>query len=294
MDEAGETRFMAWASNHRKIITELGAGQALYQGIMVALGYSKNKETMRELARRVPLQQLEALASQEISDEEYLAQCQARLLGTAGLLPSQRTGQHPRDKMIEDWEEKLENIWLASSTTACMSTDDWHFFKVRPGNYPVRRIAAMSLLLRRYRQKGMIAGLAEKFIEAADSSEVSLLEQALMVYPDDYWGRYLDFGFPSSGAAPALLGKERAADIIVNVVLPFFFIRRPTEDGEKALNIYHDYRGLEENSLIKHMRQQLGITRYLTNTARRQQGLIHIYQSFCLEGGCGKCPLGKP
>jgi hypothetical protein len=41
------------------------------------------------------------------------------------------------------------------------------------------------------------------------------------------------------------------------------------------------------------MRQQLGIGRYLVNTVCRQQGLIHIYQTHCLEGRCNKCPLNN-
>jgi hypothetical protein len=150
----------------------------------------------------------------------------------------------------------------------------------------------MSHLLCRYRQKGLVDGLEDKFKEAADSGEMSLLEEALMVSPDNYWSRYLDFGIPSLGVAPALLGKERAADIIVNLVLPFFYVKRPAEHGEKALSIYRDYRASAENTLVKHMRQQLGITRHHANTARRQQGLIHIYKTYCLEGSCRRCPFG--
>ena len=174
-----------------------------------------------------------------------------------------------------------------------MSTKDWHFFKVRPGNHPVRRIAAMSHLLLRYRQKGLLAGLEDRLKEVTADSGVRSLEQALLVAPDSYWGCYLDFGIPAGGAAPALLGKERAADIIVNVLLPFAFARGPAEQGEKVLNIYRGYRAPAENTLVKHMRQQLGIRTYLIDTARRQQGLIHIYQTLCLEGSCNKCPLSN-
>ena len=55
LDEAGEARFFARAAHFREIIAQSGAGQALYQGIMTALGYSKNKEAMAELAGRLPL-----------------------------------------------------------------------------------------------------------------------------------------------------------------------------------------------------------------------------------------------
>ena len=208
-------------------------------------------------------------------------------MGAAGLLPSQRTEDYPANDAMDSWEIKLENGWFKSKQSRRMSANDWHFFKVRPSNHPVRRIAAMSHLLRRYRQKGLLAGLEEKFKEA------NPLEAALTVPPDNYWGCHLDFGIPSSGIPPALLGKERAADIIVNVALPYFYVRASAQDAARVLMKYRDYRAPEENTLVKHMRQQLGITRFVVNTARRQQGLIHIYKTQCLEGNCTGCPLAR-
>jgi hypothetical protein len=294
LDEAGEARFLARLVSYRQMILQLEAGQALYQAIMTALGYSKNKETMAELSRLMPLAKVEASASEGISDAAYLARCQAGLLGAAGLLPSQRAGQYSGDRFSEDWEERLENIWAALGKPKSMSAEDWHFFKIRPGNYPPRRIAAMSCLLLRYRHLGLLAGLEEKTKQVLEDNDGNALEEGLLVTADEFRGYYSDFSTPSSDIAPALLGKERAADIVINVLLPFFYARRMAADGEKALNIYREYRASAENTLVKHMRQQLGITRGLVNTARRQQGLIHIYQSFCLEGKCGQCLLGEP
>ena len=65
LDEAGEARFLERAAYYNKMITELGPGQALYQGIMTALGYSKNKEPMAELSCLMPLARLEGLTSDE-------------------------------------------------------------------------------------------------------------------------------------------------------------------------------------------------------------------------------------
>ena len=75
-------------------LSRMGASQVLYQGIMGALGYTKNKIPMIELARRMPLSRLIAAASAEIPDDECLARYQALLLGMAGLLPSPRVGRY--------------------------------------------------------------------------------------------------------------------------------------------------------------------------------------------------------
>jgi hypothetical protein len=156
----------------------------------------------------------------------------------------------------------------------------------------VRRIAAMSCLLTRCRGKCLLAGLEGIFSEARVDTAGGDLEQTLLVPPDAYWGRYLDFGVPAGGIVPALLGRDRAADIIVNVLLPFYFSRNRSPEAGKALHIFGVYRAPAENGLVKHMRLQFGITRYLTDTARRQQGLIYIYKTQCAEGRCEDCPLG--
>jgi hypothetical protein len=264
---------------------------------MTALGYSRNKESMAELSRRMPLRQLETAASDGIPDMEYLAQCQARLIGAAGLLPSQRNVQYQADNHAEEWVDRLESAWAACGETAGMSKDSWRFFKVRPGNYPTRRIAAMSHLLLRFKEKGLRAGLEEILKETTLDDGGRELEQALLVAPDGYWSWHLDFGLPGGGVIPALLGRERAAEIVINVLLPFTFARGgaegQTKPAEKAREIYRNYRAPAENTLEKHMRKQLGMGRYPVNTARRRQGLIHIYQTRCSQGRCNDCPLGE-
>ncbi len=198
--------------------------------------------------------------------------------------------------MADEWVGRLEKAWADCGETAAMSAADWRFFKVRPGNYPGRRIAAMSYLLLRYRGEGLLAGLINSLHEAAVDDGYRRLEQSLLVAADGYWGRYLDFGLPAGGIVPALLGRERAADIVVNVLLPFAAARGQVEEhpelAEKACGMYRRYPVLAENTLEKHMRKQLGIGRYLVNTARRQQGLIHIYKTLCSQGKCGDCPMG--
>jgi hypothetical protein len=291
LDDAGEQRFLARAAIFRAGLPADEAGQLLYQEIMTALGYSKNKRVMAELAKRLPLAKLEATASREINDSEYLARCQALLIGTAGLLPSQRGGRFPVYEQTDDWEARLENTWANIGAPAGMSVADWSFFKVRPGNHPVRRLAAMSHLLLRHRQKGLPTGLIEAFKEATEAKAVRSLEQALLVVPDEYWGQYLDFGVAARGPAPALLGKARASAIIINVLLPFVYATGPVSQREKAMAVYRDCNAPAENALVSHMRRQLGISRPFITTALRQQGLIHIYKTLCSQGKYRECPL---
>jgi hypothetical protein len=117
-----------------------------------------------------------------------------------------------------------------------------------------------------------------------------------LVTAEDFWGSHLDFGTPVRRLAPALLGMSRAGVIVVNVLLPLAAARGQAEGlpelSRKALEVYRRYPVLAGNTLERHMSRQLGINRYSVNSARRQQGLIHIYKTYCVQGKCGECPLG--
>ena len=79
-------------------------GQLLYEGVMEALGYARNRKPFRELAQRVPFAQLMGKSDEEI---------QAVLFGVAGLLPSQSQSQiewHGSDKVFI---KRLEAFWEA-------------------------------------------------------------------------------------------------------------------------------------------------------------------------------------
>lgn len=296
LDVAGDERFLARAAGLQATLARGDAGQCLYEGIMEALGYSKNKQSMAELARRVPLRRIETAATKTATATEYLARCQGQLLGTAGLLPSQRAGPYRADNTYDEWVDKLERVWAACGGKTAMTEDDWHLFKVRPGNFPVRRIAAMSHLLLRYRRQGMLTGMLDRLGQTGMDAFYQEPWSWLLVPSDGYWAKNLDFGRPGGTGLPALLGRGRAADIVVNVLLPFATawskVNSCPEITDKAIEIYRNHPPLAENTLERHMRRQLGISRYLLDTARRQQGLIHIYRTFCAQGGCERCPAG--
>jgi hypothetical protein len=293
LDTAGEERFLAQAGKFQLELTKTEASQCLYQGIMMALGYSKNKAPFLELARRLPLRILESQAQGKLTDEECLAQHQALLLGTAGLLPSQRQMRQHDSPLDNKWVDTLERIWTCFCLTNVMSHHDWHLFKVRPNNFPPRRIAAMSSLIARYGERGIFNGLVDMIQELPTSKD--RLEKGLLVTINGYWASHFDFGCRLE--SPTLLGHDRAADIIVNVLLPFTFawakLTCQPELERNAVDRYYRYPRLGENSVERHMRRQLGLSHRLVNSAQRQQGLIHIYKTLCTQGKCHCCPLWR-
>ncbi len=295
LDTAGEERFLAKASRFEADLAQMEASQCLYQGIMSALGYSKNKLPFLELARRLPLQALESVAQGNISEAECLTRQQALLLGTAGLLPSQRQSWHQENKLDDKWIDQLERLWTAYHQAKAMSEDDWHLFKVRPNNFPPRRLAAMSYLVFRYQEKGIFEEVVSLTKEVPLNKGYHRLEQGLVVTTSCYWANHFDFGLGGTHN-PTLLGSRRAAEMVVNIILPFTFawgkITSQPKLVSKVLYLYNSYPKLAVNGLERHMSKQLRLTSSLVNSARRQQGLIHIYTSLCTQGKCNCCPIG--
>ena len=294
LDSAGRERFLIKAG---ALQDELGRGQPsqiLYRGIMGALGYSKNKLPFAELARRVPLHCLETIVQRHRSDDECLARQQALLFGTAGLLPSQRgLGQF----LTADghWIEKLERYWSEYDYGYGMSADSWRLVKVRPNNYPVRRIAGISHLVLRHRRQGLLEGLLNLIKGMAINRTYGTLEAAMMVTASGYWKRRYDFSGYRRDIAPALIGNSRAAAMVVNIILPFAYawgqVRMQPEISAKSMAIFTTYPKSDTNAIERHMAKQLGRSCVPIFRAQRQQGMIHVYKTLCTQGKCAVCPL---
>ncbi|MFC1948991.1 DUF2851 family protein [Chloroflexota bacterium] len=242
IDKAGEERFLTKTAGFQRESTQLGVNQSLYQGIMGAMGYSRNKLAFLELARRLPLEFLELVADCGVSDEDRLAQLQTLLLGTAGLLSLENWDGYQVYGFGGEWSKKLRQGWVSYSHSGVMSTEDWCLFKVRPNNSPILRLVAMSYLLLRYREKGVLEGLLGLVEEVPVNRGHCRLERGLQITTERCrMGYYASVPVSRSGGL-ALLGSGRAAVIVVNVLLPFTLAwshcnSRP-ELGEKAFDLY--------------------------------------------------------
>ncbi len=265
------------------------AGQVLYRGITRALGYSKNTEPFEELARRVPLRHAES--------REGLLERQALLLGTAGLLPSQR-----RAAAQETGE--LEQAWRSMQRSAVvMKHEDWTFSHTYPNNSPLRRIIALSYLLERYCLKiatepagrRLLAGLLNLVSQASPPGGHRKLENGLTVTATDRWQEHLDHGLESRTRMAAILGPGKAREIVINVLLPFAFAwgKLAKEPGvtRKAMALSRGYPKEPSNEVTRHMTEQLGLDPACRLRACHQQGLIHIFRNYCREGRCSECHL---
>jgi hypothetical protein len=268
VDNMGVTRFHEKTAQFQEQLQTTEPGQCLYSGIMTALGYAKNKEPFRALAEKVPLTDLEPMAQRDPIT------ALARLIGTAGLLPSQRLecDYAPEEDYI--YVERLENLWETLVQMDVMDIRDWQPFRVRPANSPLRRIAGMCLLLHRYRTKAILARLVQAVRDTPSENIAQFLEACVMVTDDGYWAGRYDFGKGYPGLSKWLIGKSRAADIVINVLLPFVYVwgKENGETGlsEKTLVLFQNYPASESNTIQRHMQTQFGPKSSFVKSARRQ------------------------
>ena len=137
----------------------------------------------------------------------------------------------------------------------------WNLFRVRPVNHPQRRIKGVALLLERHLEEGLAAGMVRLIGEGA-----TLLQQGLTVREE---GR-------------ALIGPDRARELVINAVLPFAvacagMLPHPVL-AEAATGLYHGHPKTTGNEVQREMAELLVPTQWrpTISSARRQQGLLHL------------------
>lgn len=289
LDRAGDARFRDRVTRYHHELRQDGAGQVLYRGMLEALGYARNRKPMLELANRLPLKRLEGAVPGRSTPEESLLIYRTWLLGAAGLLPPQDSPVALHNCLRNQRASRLMGEWFECRLVVPMSRSDWVFYKIRPANRPDRRLVAMSHLLVRYREAGFLEDILNIVRESPVENGYLQLERALIVDAGDNKIRN------NEAAPPALLGQGRARDIVINVVLPLAAARGIYTDDrlmtETAAGLYERYPARPGNTIERHMQRQLGLDRVLLNSARRLQGLLHIYRNFCLRGGCLSCPF---
>jgi hypothetical protein len=284
----GRMRFRQKQSRFALALRRDGANQVLYEGLLRALGYSRNQEAFGYLARLLPYERLRNVLSE---DGGPLA-AEALLLGSAGLLPSQRGLAAAADPYVEE----LERLWAVRPGSR-VPAELWSLQGMRPENQPARRLAAACPLLLRW--PSLLASLRELPDERSGGSPQRLIA-AWRVAADGFWRSHHDLAGERTGRPTgALLGRGRALELLVNVILPF----------AAAWAEAHDLDGLLRRANAAFLRLprpgSYGATRFLEAALRPppgqrghrnacyQQGLLYLHQRYCAEGECCICPLSE-
>ena len=145
-----------------------------------------------------------------------------------------------------------------------MERKDWHLFRVRPSNHPAVRVEGAAELVARFLEPGMVSGLS------GASASPRRLAGALIV------------DARNDGTAPVGIGRAR--DLAVNAVLPMLHALDGRAESS-YLDLFRKFPKLQHNEVLREMAEQLlpEEWRSIVNSARRQQGLLHL--AALLRGG---------
>ena len=271
LDAAGEYRLSLGVESARDEITAVGADQALYEAIMVSLGYSRNKASFRRLARAVPLTRL-----REEADGD-LTQAYALLAGVGGLLPEIEPGMDEATVsfLTNLWRRwwKLRDRWEPFR----MNSTCWVRHGIRPLNYPERRLMVAAEMMTRVRTPGKLLLVG---VEGKQRWELTELQQVFELQrPVPYWGTAYTWG-RATNRVSRLLGRDRGRDMLTNVAVPWLMAMEPgllTQLGTPEL------RAGADNELIRSVAHAIlgpDHNSRLYRNGIRQQGLLQIFRDF--------------
>jgi hypothetical protein len=289
LDAAGMQRFLARSAALEGDLTCLPVAQVAYRELLVAMGYSANKEPCRRLAEALPYDELVgALLARPAARRADAAQ--ALLLGRAGLLPEQE--QPVPGGLLQEWA-------ALDRGHPTLPRQAWRVRACRPDNTPARRLAGLALWLAGRVGADWPGDLALRVRQAAaEASPRSLADLFRVRATDDFWPFHFDFGRPATHPRPWLIGGGRAMEVVVSVLLPLLHALGEAGGDETlsaaALRCYRRFPATPGNRVTRAMLEQVagGMARGLPLSACRQQGLLHLYREWCAERWCARCPAG--
>ena len=270
---ASQFRLQRKAARIKNLIDTHQRDAALFQEIAAALGYKQNKLAFTLLAQRLPL----SFLRQENDDIE------AMLFGVAGFLEAPDLAVYPQE--TRNYVRKLWDRWWPhrdAMQRLVLPAKTWRLSGARPLNHPQRRLGALATLAREW--PAFLKSLARKNGKSAQDFFLGLRHP--------FWNFHYTLRSEIAPKEMAIVGESRIAEILANVLLPFFLA--------EGRDVWSAYEKLPAR--LTNRRLETGATRlfggdarrpHFTKTIAQQQGLLQIYEDFCLQDNsdCAQCPF---
>lgn len=275
LEAASKFRLQRKAARVRALIEHHGRDEALYHEVAGALGYKQNKLPFTLVAQRLPLATLRAAGE----DAEAL------LFGIAGFLAkpdlASYAGGDTRTYVRSLWDrwwshrDELQRLILSDKL--------WNYSGARPLNHPQRRLGALAAI---------VASWPRVIDSLGKSATAGAFSQSLLNLRHPFWNHHYTLTSDPEAKEMALVGASRLAEMLANVVLPLL--------AAEGADVWSAYEKLPAR--LSNRRLETAVTRLFGEDARRnqftrrvaqQQGLLQIYEDFCLQDNsdCAHCPF---
>lgn len=310
LNNAGDARIQTKMDRfHDRIITK-GYEQTFYEGVAEAMGYPSNKTPFRTLAESVTLEELRRIVPAEAEEGERIQIFQALMFGISGLIDFSAAQSNAPDDDTRKYFAALQAIWeqhRAEFDDREMNPKDWKFGRMRPANFPYRRISALAHLISRHWQEGLFNDCLKTLTSLANNegtdreqaASVRACYQFFCLDARDYWALHYTPNGKQLKQNQSLIGKDRSREIVINILIPTGLIyarasKSTSLEGALA-RLYETRKPPADNKWIRFMKRYLlgnldPMLKSLTSD-RQTQGLMQVYQDFCTknENNCLRC-----
>lgn len=233
-------------------------------------GFGINNDAFERLARRTPLRLLG-------KHSDSVLQIEALLFGQAGMLDAQKPGMDSYYNQLCTEYAFLSNKFQLTP----MEKESWKLFRIRPQNFPYRRIA----MLAQFIEGGF--RMMNRILEAEGEKEMRALFEVEL---SGYWTKHYTFGKPNERAT-ATLSRSSIDIILINTVAPLLYaygeLTGNYDMTDKAIKLLEDLRA-ENNSIVSHF-VAYGID---CPDALTSQALVQLKREYCDARKCIYCKIG--
>ena len=270
---ASQFRLQRKAARLKNIVETHGRDNALFQEIAAALGYKENKLAFTLLAQRLPVASLRT----------EMGAIEALLFGVAGFLSGPDLAAYRDD--TRGYVRELWDHWWPyrdAMQRLVLPKKLWRLGGARPLNHPQRRLGALALLAKQW----------PAFMKVVARRSDKAVHDFLLELHHPFWSFHYTLTAERAPAEMAVIGESRVADIMANVLLPYFLA-----EGTPVWPVYEKLP-----ARLSNRRLETGAARLFGGDPRRtkftktiayQQGLLQIYEDFCLQDNsdCAQCPF---
>jgi hypothetical protein len=204
-------------------------------------------------------------------------QVEALLFGQAGFLD---------DKKYDSYFTLLKREYdllgkKYSLLESRMNRSQWKFLRLRPANFPTIRIAQLAALI--VNQKNI-------FSKIVDATSYKDLMTMFSVTQSDYWRNHYRFDY-STDEKIAALGESSVHNILINSVIPLLVAYGKARDDQafvdRAIGFLQQIPP-EQNVIITRWKKQ----EVRAASAGDSQGLIELFNNYCMKKRCLDCNIG--
>lgn len=272
---AGDSRIIL---KSKKFPVKQGFNEEIFLNIAEALGYKENKNQMRMILEN-NIHKIFELLKTKITTPAI----EGIMFGVSGLLPDSFENF---DYETKQYLSTLNHFWKEyQKNFRKIDRLHWIFEKVRPLNFPTRRLSALSNLIFNY--PDISTKIIEIFYNEDEKDILKKLYQIFQFDTNNYFMWHTNFGSKKFSSPKALIGKTRILTIIVNVIIPAMYAYAKANNEFKLETKIHSLYKIipfiewNRNSKLFFVRLFGKIDKKIIKKERLHQGLLQLFNDFC-------------